>query len=225
MDHEHERPRPLRHAGPPHAREEPPGALVGHGEVGGLTLRAVRRVELRLCGRVPALEVDGQRQRLPVRRHSGDQSLVLDVGVGWCGVVHVVLCVDVKGTTGGRWPVSGGVAAMLDPVEGENLRQRPWRADSVGDPAHGSDKDRPHPLLRPCAEVDEQADGPAHALPEQEAGQARVLLPRPDGTTLSPFRIRRPSAGAMMDPSDSNSVVGTPIAPLLSFHRRLIELG
>lgn len=65
--------------------------------------------------------------------------------------------------------------------EGENLRQRPRRADPVGDPAHGSDEDRPRPLLRPCAEVDEQADGPAHGLPEQEAGQASVLLPRPDG--------------------------------------------
>jgi hypothetical protein len=29
--------------------------------------------------------------------------------------------------------------------------------------------------------VDEQADGPAHGLPKHEVGQARVLLPRPDG--------------------------------------------
>jgi hypothetical protein len=29
------------------------------------------------------------------------------------------------------------------------------------------------------------------------------------------FRIRRPSAGAVMDPSDSNSATGTPIDPLI----------
>lgn len=65
--------------------------------------------------------------------------------------------------------------------EGEDLRQRPRRADPVGDPAHGRDEDGPRPLLGRRAEVDEQADGAAHGLPEEEAGQARVLLPRPDG--------------------------------------------
>jgi hypothetical protein len=56
---------------------------------------------------------------------------------------------------------------------------------------------------------------PAHGLPEQEAGQARVLLPHPDGAAPSPFRICRPFAGAVMDPSDFNSAAGTPIDPLL----------
>jgi len=65
--------------------------------------------------------------------------------------------------------------------KGEDLRQRPRRADPVGDPAHGRDEDGPCPLLGARAEVDEQADGAAHGLPEEEAGQARVLLPRPDG--------------------------------------------
>jgi hypothetical protein len=103
VDHEHERPGPLGRAGPPRAREEPPGARVGRGEVGGLALRAVRRVELRLRGRVLAPEVNGRRQRLPVRRHSGgDRSLVPDVGVGWCGVVRVVC-----GCKGNWWPLAG----------------------------------------------------------------------------------------------------------------------
>jgi hypothetical protein len=65
--------------------------------------------------------------------------------------------------------------------EGEDLRQRPRRADPVGDPAHGRDEHGPRPLLRRRAQVDEQADGPAHGLPEEEAGQARILRPRPDG--------------------------------------------
>jgi len=89
VDHEDERPGPLGRAGPPRAREEPPGARVGRGEVGGLALRAVRRVELRLRGRVLAPEVDGRRRRrrVPVRLHGGDQSLVPDVGVvGLVGV-------------------------------------------------------------------------------------------------------------------------------------------
>jgi hypothetical protein len=66
---------------------------------------------------------------------------------------------------------------------------------------------------------------PAHGLSEQETGQARVLLQHLDAAAPSPFRICRPFAGAVMDPSDSNSAAGTPIDPLLSFHRRLIELG
>jgi hypothetical protein len=65
--------------------------------------------------------------------------------------------------------------------EGEDLRQRPWRADPVGDLAHGRHQHGAGPLLRRRAEVDEEADGPAHGLPEQEARQPGVLLPPPDG--------------------------------------------
>jgi hypothetical protein len=37
------------------------------------------------------------------------------------------------------------------------LPESALRSYKVRDPAHGSDEDRPRPLLRPCAEVDEQA--------------------------------------------------------------------
>jgi hypothetical protein len=65
----------------------------------------VRRVELRLRGRVLAPEVDGRRRRVPLRLHGGDQSLVPDVGVGLvCGVCgwgsRELL---VAGEMGSRW--------------------------------------------------------------------------------------------------------------------------
>lgn len=69
--------------------------------------------------------------------------------------------------------------------EGEDLRQRPWRADPVGDPAHGRHEHGARPLPGGRAEVDEQADRAAHGLPEQEAGQRRVLLPLLNGAEES----------------------------------------
>jgi hypothetical protein len=72
----------------------------------------VRRVELRLRGRVLAPEVDGRRRRVPLRLHGGDQSLVPDVGVRcvWMGK---------QGTTGGRRDGESLVAAMLPVATGQ----------------------------------------------------------------------------------------------------------
>jgi hypothetical protein len=60
----------LGRARPPRPRERPPvpvPAPVGRGEVVRLPLHAVRRVVLRLRGRVLAPEVDGRRRRVPLR--------------------------------------------------------------------------------------------------------------------------------------------------------------
>jgi hypothetical protein len=70
VGHADERPGLRRRAQPPRPREQPPvpvPAPVGRGEVGRLSLHAVRRVVLRLRGRVLAPEVDGRRRRVPLR--------------------------------------------------------------------------------------------------------------------------------------------------------------
>lgn len=70
--------------------------------------------------------------------------------------------------------------------EGQDLRNGPPGADAVGDLAHGGDEDgaAPASLGAAVAEVDQEAEGAAHGLAVEEAGEAAELRGAADGVEV-----------------------------------------
>ncbi|KAJ0983710.1 hypothetical protein J5N97_011965 [Dioscorea zingiberensis] len=68
--------------------------------------------------------------------------------------------------------------------EGEDLGDGPSRPDVIGDLAHGGGQDGPVPPSGQVAKVDEEADGAAHGLAIEEAGEVSVFGATPDGVEV-----------------------------------------